>query len=66
MVDKSPEERETCRKEQRSKIESYRDRYNPDAPIVFDLAFSHTNPTVPLPIGAEVTTDPANERIIAH
>ncbi len=66
MVDKSPEERVTYREEQRSKIEQIINRYNPDAPIVFDLAFGHTNPTVPLPIGAEVTIDPANDRIIAH
>ncbi|WP_290815391.1 S66 peptidase family protein [Halovivax sp.] len=38
--------------------------YNPDAPIVFDVEFGHCAPTVPVPVGAEATIDPAAERIV--
>jgi len=32
-------------------------RPNPDAPIVFDLDFGHTNPTAPVPMGGTVAVD---------
>ena len=38
--------------------------YNPEAPIVFDVEFGHCAPTVPVPIGAIATVDPAEERIV--
>jgi muramoyltetrapeptide carboxypeptidase LdcA involved in peptidoglycan recycling len=38
-------------------------RYNPDAPIIFDLDWGHTTPIVPLPIGGEVIVDPADRSI---
>ena len=63
---KEADERETYRQEQREAIEEKMARYNPDAPIVFDLPFGHTNPTAPLPIGGTVTIDPVEEQITAH
>lgn len=65
-VSKSPDERAEYREEQRSEIEEVVMDYNPDIPIVFDVAFGHTSPTVPLPIGGELTLDPSQNRIIAH
>jgi muramoyltetrapeptide carboxypeptidase LdcA involved in peptidoglycan recycling len=51
--------RERYRREQREAILGELSRYNPDAPVVFDLDFGHTNPTVPLPVGDRVELDPA-------
>jgi len=38
-------------------------RYNPAIPIVLGLDWGHTTPVAPLPLGAEVTISPAEERI---
>lgn len=56
-------ERESYRQSQRDAIREEVCRYNPDAPIVFDAAFGHTNPTAPIPIGGLVEIDPTRERI---
>jgi muramoyltetrapeptide carboxypeptidase LdcA involved in peptidoglycan recycling len=42
------------------------DRYNPDAPVVMGLDWGHTNPVAPLPLGREVTVDPAAERVVVE
>ncbi|MFD1513679.1 S66 family peptidase [Halomarina rubra] len=55
--------RERYRRDQREAVLGQLDRYNPDAPVVFDLDFGHTNPTVPLPVGGRVELDPAAETI---
>ncbi|MFC5972026.1 S66 peptidase family protein [Halomarina salina] len=59
----SNERRERYRREQREAILGELARYNPDAPVVFDLDFGHTNPTVPLPVGGRVVVDPGSETI---
>ncbi len=58
------EERRAYRRTQRETIETEIARYNPDAPIVFDVEFGHCAPTVPVPVGAMATVDPADERIV--
>lgn len=60
------EERTAYRDRQRQAIAGQLDRYNPDIPLVFDLDFGHTNPTVPLPIGGRAVVDPADERIVVE
>ena len=40
--------------------------YNPDAMIVFDVDFGHTDPQWVLPYGGQMTIDGPNRRIIAH
>lgn len=60
---RSKEEREAYRDTQRQTITEQVRRYNPDAPVVFDLDVGHTNPTTPVPIGGEVTVDPQTKRI---
>ncbi|PSQ60350.1 LD-carboxypeptidase [Halobacteriales archaeon SW_7_71_33] len=57
------EERERYRERQREAIASVFREYNPDAPVVFDLEFGHTYPTLPLPVGARVRIEPETERI---
>ncbi|MWG34181.1 S66 family peptidase [Halomarina oriensis] len=54
----SRETRERFRRDQREAVLSQLARYNPEAPVVFDLDFGHTNPTVPLPVGGRVDVDP--------
>lgn len=39
------------------------DRYAPETTAVFDVDFGHTSPTVPLPLGATATLDPADETL---
>ncbi|WP_230198653.1 hypothetical protein [Halopiger djelfimassiliensis] len=38
-------------------------QYNSTAPIVCSVDFGHTNPIVPVPIGAMATVDPQNNHI---
>ncbi len=57
------EERERYRKRQREAIAEAFAEYNPEAPVVFDLDFGHTHPTVPLPVGARVRVGPGEERV---
>ena len=59
----SSERRERYRREQRAAVLGELARYNPDAPVVFDLDFGHTNPGVPLPVGGRVELDPAEGTI---
>ena len=57
------EKREQYRERQRAAIAAVFAEYNPDAPVVFDLDFGHTHPTLPLPIGARVRVEPETERV---
>jgi muramoyltetrapeptide carboxypeptidase LdcA involved in peptidoglycan recycling len=57
------EARERYRRDQREAVLSELARYNPDAPVVFDLDFGHTNPTAPVPIGGRVAVDPRDGTI---
>lgn len=62
-LERSSEEREQYRRQIRETIVEIVTEYNPAAPIVFNVDFGHTNPTVPVPIGGTVTVDPQTERI---
>ncbi|MFC6953089.1 S66 peptidase family protein [Halorubellus litoreus] len=63
LEDNPPEWRADYRDRQRDAITDVFERYNPDAPVVFDCEFGHTYPTCPIPIGGEVELDPASETI---
>ena len=63
MYDHPASWRKRYRERQREEIERIVTRYNPEAPIVFDLEFGHTYPTAPIPIGGRVEIDPGRERI---
>lgn len=60
------EQRAQYRSDQREVIESTTRAYNESAPIVFDVAFGHTNPTAPLAIGATTTVDADERRIVVE
>jgi len=59
----SEEERAEYRKRQRETILAKGEEYNPNATVVFDLDFGHTNPTVPIPVGGRVRIDGPNREI---
>jgi muramoyltetrapeptide carboxypeptidase LdcA involved in peptidoglycan recycling len=61
--DPGPEGREQYREDQRETIAEVVAEYNPDAPVVFDVDFGHTAPSVPMPVGGRVEIDPASEQI---
>lgn len=63
-VERDAGERAAYRERQRAAVESVVERYNPAAPVVFDVDLGHTNPIVPVPIGGRVTVDPTEERIV--
>ena len=63
LEENPPEWRERYRATQREAITDVFSTYNPDAPIVFDLEFGHTYPTVPVPIGGRVEIDPGERRV---
>jgi muramoyltetrapeptide carboxypeptidase LdcA involved in peptidoglycan recycling len=52
------DERKRYRQDQRETILSQLQRYNPDATVVFDVDFGHTNPGVAVPVGERVTLGP--------
>ncbi|ELZ10310.1 S66 family peptidase [Natrialba aegyptia] len=63
-LDDRPAERRTqYRTQQRTVITEAFDRYNPTAPIVFNVDFGHTWPTTPIPIGARVELEPGTETV---
>jgi len=62
----SLEERRRYRAEQREAILHAFDRYNPDAMIVFNVDFGHTDPQWILPYGGTVTVDGPARRITGH
>ncbi|NHN41462.1 LD-carboxypeptidase [Halorubellus sp. JP-L1] len=58
-------ERDAYRRHQRTAIaETVRDYA--DAPILFDFDVGHTDPHVPVPLGARVTLDPREESVTFH
>ena len=62
----SAEERVGYRREQKAAIVSAFATYQPEAMIVFDVDFGHTDPQYVLPYGGEVTVDGPDRRLIAH
>ncbi|MFB6139603.1 MAG: S66 peptidase family protein [Halosimplex sp.] len=62
-VDRSDEERAEYREAQRATVREWVREYNPEAPIVFDLDFGHTNPNAPVPMGDRVEVDTEERRI---
>jgi muramoyltetrapeptide carboxypeptidase LdcA involved in peptidoglycan recycling len=63
MYQRDADWRSEFRDRQRDAVTDVLARYNPDAPVVFDLEFGHTYPTTPIPIGGRVEIDPATETI---
>ncbi|SEP20951.1 Muramoyltetrapeptide carboxypeptidase LdcA (peptidoglycan recycling) [Halogranum amylolyticum] len=63
LVDRSQDKREAYRAKLQQKYVDVISLYNETAPIVLNVDFGHTNPIVPVPIGATATIDPAAERI---
>ena len=63
VEDRPPEWRRSYRTQQQEAISSVFAEYNPDAPIVLDVDFGHTWPTIPLAIGDRVEIDPVSETI---
>ena len=63
LEERPPEWRSAYRSQQREAIAEVFDEYNPEAPIVLDVDFGHTWPTIPLAIGGRVEIDPRTETI---
>ncbi|MFC7142213.1 LD-carboxypeptidase [Halosimplex aquaticum] len=60
---RSGEEREAYRTDQREAIRQWVREYDSDVPIVFDLDFGHTNPNAPVPMGGRIEIDTDERRI---
>ncbi len=61
---RSRQERRQYRHQQREAIRQICRTYRPDVPILFDFEFGHTDPQLPIPIGGQVTLDPADESVV--
>lgn len=61
--DRPPAERAAYRERVRDAMATVVTDYNTTAPLVFGVDFGHTNPIVPVPIGATAHVDPAAETI---
>jgi len=55
------EQREAYRRRQRDAIRQQMERYNPEAPIVFEFDYGHTHPCIPLPIGGQAELKPGEK-----
>jgi muramoyltetrapeptide carboxypeptidase LdcA involved in peptidoglycan recycling len=66
LTPKTPEERAQYRADQRAAVLRAFEAYNPEAMIVFDVDFGHTDPQLVLPYGGEMTVDGPARRVIAH
>jgi muramoyltetrapeptide carboxypeptidase LdcA involved in peptidoglycan recycling len=60
------EERQAYRADQRAAVLRAFAEYRPDAMLVFDVDFGHTDPQYVLPYGGPVTIDGPNRTITAH
>lgn len=56
-------EREQYRKDQQDMIQTILKQYNPEAPIVFNMDFGHTDPVAPIPIGGTAHINVAEQQI---
>jgi muramoyltetrapeptide carboxypeptidase LdcA involved in peptidoglycan recycling len=63
---KTADERQQYRDDQRAAVLRVFTDYNPDAMIVFDVDFGHTDPQWVLPYGGEMTVDGPARRVLAH
>jgi muramoyltetrapeptide carboxypeptidase LdcA involved in peptidoglycan recycling len=66
LTPKTAEQRRQYRDDQRAAVLRAFADYNPDAMIVFDVDFGHTDPQWVLPYGGELTVDGPARRIVAH
>lgn len=66
LTPKTAQEREQYRDDQRAAVLRAFADYNPDAMIVFDVDFGHTDPQWVLPYGGELTVNGPARRVIAH
>lgn len=62
-TERTQAERTQYRQQLRSTFVDVLTEYNETAPIVCNVDFGHTHPTVPVPIGATATVDPQAKRI---
>ena len=60
------DERQQYREQLYETIVAEVSRYNSDIPLVLGLDWGHTTPIAPLPLGAEMTISPAEERITVN
>lgn len=60
---RSKDEREEYRENQREAIKNGIDEYAPGTPVVFNLNFGHADPIFPMPIGGKIEIDFEKEKI---
>lgn len=61
---RTDEEKEQYHQDQKDVIKQGVKRYAPDTPVLFDVDFGHTDPKIPLPLGAEITISPDAPHIV--
>ena len=63
---KSTQEKESYRKEQRNTVLRVVRAYNPTIPIVQNMEFGHTDPQIPLPYGKTIRINSSEKKIIVE
>jgi muramoyltetrapeptide carboxypeptidase LdcA involved in peptidoglycan recycling len=64
MMDNPPmEKRDEYRREQREVMLREFRKYNPTAPVIFNMNFGHTDPQIALPLGHMAVVDPGNKQV---
>lgn len=65
MMDHPPmAQRDAYRREQREAILEQFRRYNPNAPVVFNMNFGHTDPQIVLPLGHLTSVNPEAREVV--
>src|SRR5579875_3262048 len=64
LTPRSPEQRQRYRDGQKQAVLRALADYNPEAVLVFDVDFGHTDPQWVLPYGGELTVDGVQHRIV--
>lgn len=61
--ERNDKEKQEYHENQKERIKKEIKRYTPDTPVVFDVDFGHTDPKIPLQLGAKVEIKPEKEQI---
>ena len=60
---RTDKEKREYHRNQKERIKEEIKRYSPETPVVFDVDFGHTDPKLPLQLGAEVELKPKEDKI---
>ncbi|EGQ43678.1 MAG: LD-carboxypeptidase [Candidatus Nanosalina sp. J07AB43] len=61
--ERTEKEKQEYHEDQKKRIKEEIKRYSPETPVVFDVDFGHTDPKIPLQLGAKAELNPVDRKI---